>query len=290
MESVMKLDSKQLKRIAFVCMCAGYAAALIPGIPVWFGWIGRISIPLFLFCSAWGFVYTSSRKKYILRLYIFSLLTAVVQCICHVDYNFIQTIFSVIVLLEVIEQSGKKPKIFIGYMVWQIAAACICLSSIQASSADTETFCFYILPVLFGSVISLEGGFIYVILGIIFYCYRENKKKLGIAFSLFTLICFICNQFSIIYRVLYKLPYISWNGLDSVQDILFSFVDWFGFPEGYPKSPLFENNQWMMIFSLPLILLYNGKISREGKTEKMFYYCAYPLLLMLLCFLGRVVV
>lgn len=38
------------------------------GIPTWFGWIGRIAAPVFLFESSEGFIHTSNRRKYIFRL------------------------------------------------------------------------------------------------------------------------------------------------------------------------------------------------------------------------------
>ena len=40
------------------------------GVPGWFGWIGRIAAPIFLFESSEGFVHTSNRKKYMLRLLV----------------------------------------------------------------------------------------------------------------------------------------------------------------------------------------------------------------------------
>ncbi|MBC5713143.1 hypothetical protein H8S17_02760 [Roseburia sp. BX1005] len=37
-----------------------------------------------------------------------------------------------------------------------------------------------------------------------------------------------------------------------------------------------------MIFSLPFLLLYNGKSRKMGKAEKMLCYWGYPLHLMIL--------
>jgi hypothetical protein len=41
-----------------------------------------------------------------------------------------------------------------------------------------------------------------------------------------------------------------------------------------------ENYQWMMIFSLFFILMYNGK---EGKKHKWFFYIFYPAHILILC-------
>ena len=42
----------------------------IPNTPEWFQWIGRIAAPIFIYCVVIGFKHTSSRKKYIIRLYV----------------------------------------------------------------------------------------------------------------------------------------------------------------------------------------------------------------------------
>ena len=43
-----------LKRIALVTMALGYIGALIPGMPVFLQWIGKLSAPLFFYCMAWS--------------------------------------------------------------------------------------------------------------------------------------------------------------------------------------------------------------------------------------------
>ena len=40
------------------------------GAPLWFAWIGRPVLPIFIFLCAEGFAYTRSRKRYLLQLFI----------------------------------------------------------------------------------------------------------------------------------------------------------------------------------------------------------------------------
>lgn len=40
------------------------------GVPGWFGWIGRIAAPIFLFESSEGFIHTSNRRKYMFRFIV----------------------------------------------------------------------------------------------------------------------------------------------------------------------------------------------------------------------------
>ena len=102
-------------------------------------------------------------------------------------------------------------------------------------------------------------------------------------FLLFDIGFFVCSQVHVFERLIYKLPYITINGIYSVWDILLFLTECMGFSQNnMGDSLLFQNYQWMMIFSLPFLLLYNGKSRKIGKAEKMFYYWGYPLHLIIL--------
>ena len=63
-----------IKLIALLSMLIDHVGEFIPQSPIWFRYIGRLSAPLFFYCSAWGFYYTRNRKKYMLRLYFLGIL------------------------------------------------------------------------------------------------------------------------------------------------------------------------------------------------------------------------
>lgn len=67
------MNTFTLKMIALVLMVVDHIGLYFEGAPVWFGWLGRLSYPLFLFCMVWGYQYTRNRKKFLLRLYLASL-------------------------------------------------------------------------------------------------------------------------------------------------------------------------------------------------------------------------
>ena len=50
-----------LKWIALICMVFDHVAEFIPGMPIWFRWIGRISAPIFVFCMVEGIKYTTNK-------------------------------------------------------------------------------------------------------------------------------------------------------------------------------------------------------------------------------------
>ena len=63
-----------LKWIAIIIMLIDHIGEFIPQAPMWLRYIGRLALPIFFYCSAWGFYYTHNRKKYLARMYAFSVL------------------------------------------------------------------------------------------------------------------------------------------------------------------------------------------------------------------------
>ncbi len=66
------LSGTALKMIALVLMVfdhVHYFFGFTGAVPEWFSMLGRVSAPLFLFCTAEGFAHTHDRRRYILRLW-----------------------------------------------------------------------------------------------------------------------------------------------------------------------------------------------------------------------------
>ena len=65
------LDGTQLKTIALVLMVLDhihYFFEFTGCIPVVFSMLGRLSAPLFLFCTVEGFAHTHDRRRYFIRI------------------------------------------------------------------------------------------------------------------------------------------------------------------------------------------------------------------------------
>ena len=71
------MSTNSLKIFALICMVIDHIGEFFPQSPMWFRLIGRVSAPLFFYCSAWGFYYTSNRKKYLIRLYLSGILMSI---------------------------------------------------------------------------------------------------------------------------------------------------------------------------------------------------------------------
>ncbi|WP_029233193.1 TraX family protein [Butyrivibrio sp. VCB2006] len=71
------LDGTMLKIIAMVAMVFDHVGDMFYTELTWPRMIGRLAMPLFSFCIAEGYIHTRDRKRYILRLGIFALISEV---------------------------------------------------------------------------------------------------------------------------------------------------------------------------------------------------------------------
>ncbi len=94
--------------------------------------------------------------------------------------------------------------------------------------------------------LTVEGSIFFVAFGVVLYYTRKNKGTLIVFYTAFSLI------------------------------FLLSVVS-----SGFSVENLIEQNQWAMIFALPIILLYNGK---KGRGMKYLFYVYYPLHIFILMF------
>lgn len=258
------MTTTTLKLLALLFMLMDHIGQFIPHTPAWFGWIGRISAPLFMYCVIWGFTYTSSKISYLIRLYIFGIGMAIINVNLNIAFNeyfyyitnnFITTLFIVALVIFIIDKGEKKYYIY--FAVWQVLTTIITIVFINFLEIpkiyDIAGAMFY--AALFGNVFLTEGGILFIILGVILYLTRNNKICLIILYSGFTTFIYL-----LVRRYGHHLGLI---------ELLIPFPDY----------------QWMMIAALPFMLLYNRK---KGIGLKYFFYIFYPLHLIILFLLGAI--
>ncbi|RDY27015.1 conjugal transfer protein TraX [Romboutsia weinsteinii] len=230
-----KLDSFTLKIIAIITMLLDhiytYMTPVGVDVPIWFGYLGKLSAPIFFYLIVEGFFHTRDRKKYLSRLAIFGVLMIGVGMIFGIHNNIFLSLTLSILILMIIDYAKYSEK----KIMW--------------------------IPAIVSVVIL---GFIYIFteaslyglgMTLIFYIFREKKMTMALIYVLFSL-----------------LP-------------VFSII---GMPEAYEQLFLFDY-QWMMVFSIILILMYNGKLGLKNTFTKWMFYIFYPAHLIAVVLIAKII-
>lgn len=247
------LTSFDLKLIGIILMVFDHIHQMFyfEGVPLWFTMLGRLVAPIFLFLSAEGFYYTRNRKKYMLNLligfWICQILFMAVPAILPISkVELINTIFGTLFLglcaMWVYDGFFGKVK-YIGKAVLGLLFLIVTpfVTMFVMASQDMPLIIKQIFIFFIPSVLTVEGGPIFILLALMFHIFRN--KKIGTYLTL-------------------------------VLVSLFIFI----------SSP--QNDQWMMVFSLLPIYLYNGE---EGRKEKWLFYIFYPLHIIVLYLLSTLI-
>ncbi len=161
-------------------------------------YIGRIAFPIFLFLSTVGFMKTSNKNKYLLRLGVFSIiefignyfLQQISGDILKIDDNIFPTIFLNILIFYIIENLSKKCKVY--KLLFKIV--CLAISVFLISKVDYS----YI------SLMTFTG----------YYIYLKNPKKLKnttnkILFIIYEPILMIVSIF-LVYKTQFQIDIQRW--------------------------------------------------------------------------------
>ncbi len=275
MQSRLGFTSFQLKVIALILMTFDhihYFMSTVQHMPMWLTVLGRMSAPLFIFVMAQGFYYTRSRQKYLLRLYIASVLMGLGNFVMNqyfplpgtalVINNIFATLFLCGIYIWAIEfivdgmkqKSGKSFGKGLLLFLVPIATTVLMLTLIGSQTTDISSVRLLLvrgLMLLAPSPLLVEGSVVWIGLGVGLYFLRNHKVGLSVFYAGVSLF-FLLNA---------------------------------GLSVGFTAQNLFaQNPQWFMIAALPFMLLYNGQ---RGRSMKYFFYLYYPLHVYALTFLAR---
>lgn len=279
------MTSTTLKVIALFTMLIDHIWSFIPGTPYYFHWIGRISAPIFMFCCIIGYTNTKSKIKYMSRLYALSLIMGAINAFLDIQYNFIRTLLIIVVIIFIIEKFEAKDKnaksMLLIFVLWQIVSSLVIIQLLHLGVNDKIVI--MILTVL-SNILALDGGMFFVLIGVIMYIFRDSRKNRGVSYMIVTLLDMLIyntNILKVTFRVLeenIKVPFMFLSIL--FESILFGVL-----PPFMNTDLLYGDPQWMMIFVLPFILIYNGE---KGRGLKYLFYIFYPVHIIILYYVGKV--
>lgn len=293
----LALDAFSLKVIAVVAMTLDHIRAYFPLLPIQLRWIGRLPIPIFMFLTIEGFFHTKDRKEYMKRLYLAGVGTQIIFMLVGWSNSFIKVLFLLTVLLWILEHKTWKRKLqyLTLFLFYQIISHTLIYAVLEIVflrnpvvdflsflllDFDLGYFCIKVSIAVLGIVIPSEDVLI-LAFGVLFYLTRENKKVFLASGTLFGICYFLLTTTDFVVRVIGKLGRMGFTMLASALEFLRPFVGLGHFDIG--GNPWTENFQWMMVFSLPILLLYNGE---KGRDMKKFFYIYYPVHIVVLALLS----
>ena len=261
------LTGTNLKTIALVLMVLDhihYFFEFTGAIPVIFTMLGRLSAPLFLFCTVEGFAHTHDRRRYFLRIWCIGAGMAALEFSMIYAGAFrrgdgfypANAIFQDFVLLCIIWQGIdwiREKKYVRGVaavaavVMWpfMVAALLAVFPQIVEMPLGSTVVAFLItspLPMWTGIT---DGGWSYLLGGILLYLLRNHRKIQVAAWALNVFVW----EFLYVYLVLHGQPGFVFSQM---------FTDYF---------------EWFGVAAAGLMLLYNGQ---RGSGHKQIFYWFYP--------------
>jgi hypothetical protein len=243
------LSGTAVKYIGIVMMVFDHVYQMFAdqGVPSWFHWIGRPVMPIFLFMCAQAFWHTRNRAKYLLRLLICFELMNIGNMVLNIFFpvqafeltnNVFQTLLLSAFYMFLIEmiRTGihkKRPLKITGAILLMLLPIAVLLLVYYILRVFPKLGFFYSFV---PNLFFTEGSFSAVVLAVLFYLFIEDRRIQVLIIVIFSVLTLIITLFR-------------------------------------GENLLSGNPQWLMIFAIIPILLYNGE---RGKGNKLFFYIFYP--------------
>ncbi|WP_349515066.1 TraX family protein [Leuconostoc suionicum] len=227
MKKVEKLTSFDLKILGIILMFGDHFYDDFSGFgaPVWLTILGRSVAPIFLFLSSEGFHYTHSKFGYMKNLLIFFWITNIATMIVIKVFpndslvlinSMMGTLFLSVIAMwawDGIKSFNKNRKYFYQSVFgWLFLIITPILSVIIISMYPNPLVAQVLLFI--PNAITVEGGVIWIILGLLFYIFRENRIiQLSIIVIISALVFVLGNKIQF-WMILSVIPIAMYNGLE----------------------------------------------------------------------------
>lgn len=282
-----------LKIIALILMTIDHIGMMLFPDIMWLRYIGRLSAPIFVFCVTEAMRHTHNQKRYLIKLFGFSLTTTFLFyvamlinfCITgemsEIPTNVTGLLFQgalLIYIIEAVRQKNDKWQLqLVLYVVYQLVMKLVYTPILQ------HDFGYEVW--LKGPLSSIYsgGGILWIALFLVFY---YSKQKTAINYIIYCVLFWFVRVSMIFARIGVRLEFYEGKyGLKIISDIYqFIFRGILGLNTRFPIS-YGSDCQWLMVFSVIFIMFYNGQY---GKGIKKLFYVYYPLHIIVLYFLKQV--
>lgn len=256
------LTGTALKTIAAGAMLLDHIAyffGFTGRVPGWFGAVGRIAAPLFLFCLAEGFAHTHDKKRYFLRIYLMAALMGgalffmryagfAVRADGFYPENSILTAYALLLPVWQGIDCLRERRVVKGLalvllpIVWPFAAGPLFAASPASLNTIEGFLCYTFLPIWNATG---DTSLPVMVTGVLMYALRGNRRAQAAGFALFTM--------------LYHFVFVGW-----IVSRLPGFA---------PVQMLTMYYEWLGVFAAALMLCYNGE---RGAERKAVFYAFYP--------------
>lgn len=271
-----------LKIIGLLTMLLDHIWLFFPNSPYLFHILGRISAPIFIYCCVMGYTKTSSKKNYMMRLYLFSIFMCIFNIFLFDNlnkfyFNFPLTLFVITMCcltIEVFKNEKLEQKCWVG-LFWGIQVVFLVLIVSEGIIFTNEVLAVLVFAML-GAPIALEGGVFFVFLGVIIYLFKDSKVKLASAICLMTALYMVVYNTTLVYESASRITrYLPKSSRHLVDERLNALSNLFlgEIPAFLYGHFIYENPQWLMILAGPIFISDNGE---KGKNSKWLFYIFYP--------------
>jgi hypothetical protein len=203
------------------------------GAPIWLTWLGRPVFPIFLFAMADSFHYTSNRKSYLKRLlfasWIMTICSMIIQNVLPNDdivlmNNAFMTFFVTGLYMLFYDMlidgiKTKKAGKIVGAILLCFVPILTALPSILvANLADNlpllVTRILLTACLMLPTIIIVEGGFMLVLLGVLFYALRKWRLAQIAALAIYCVLEFVLTKGASIQwiAIFAAIPMLLYNG------------------------------------------------------------------------------
>ena len=261
------LDGTQLKTIALALMVLDhihYFFEFTGCIPTVFSMLGRLSAPLFLFCTVEGFAHTHDRRRYFIRIWAIGAAMAALEFFMIYAKAFrrgdgfypLNAIFQDLMLLCIVWQGidwlrekkfAKGIAAIAAVLCWPFVTVAFlsAFPQIQQMPWASTVVAFVITSPLPLWTSITDGGWGYLVSGVLLYLLRNHRKAQVAVWAL--------NSF--------------------LWDFVLVYLQLRGQP-GFELSQMFTTYyEWFGVAAAVLMLAYNGM---RGSGHKQLFYWFYP--------------